>query len=793
MNRAATRVLCVPAFHLHCMTYFWKLLLLLLLLTKPEFVVAQSFSVNGYVEDSVSGERIPRVNLYLVAERAGTSTNDFGYFNLNVRPGSTKVSVSHVAYASQMLELSVQSDTTLVILLEPHVATLDSIIVTTGLTGMDEGLQMSRHNLSATQIEALPAVLGEADVIKALQLLPGAKPGREGFSGLHVRGGKTDQNLILLDGLPLYNPNHVLGLFSVFNPSALKQIELIKGGFPARYGGRLSSVIRLTMKEGNLNRFGGEGKMGLLTSRLMVEGPIVRDRASFIVSARRTFLDQITRWFQPGEEQTGVYFYDLNFKANYIVSKRDRIYLSGYLGGDAYTHRTRPRSENPTRDETKFSVVWRNRLVSLRWNRLVSDHMFVSLTTGIVGYDIVNRFTSRYGTTSDLTETYRTTWKSSVLDYTVRVDAEYKPSLRHYFRFGAEATSHLFIPSSTRETFTSQEDSESTSAIRPSSRFVIGEFAVYAEDDIYLPWDVLLNLGLRFSGGRSEGRRVGFLEPRTSLNVPLTDRIVAKASYAFMQQYMHLLTGTGSSLSREIWIPFMPGIDPQKSSQIAIGLTYRLPRQHVGITLEGYYKHLGNQIEYRPDVLPYQATVMGWPSVVERGQGTAYGMELLVRRQQRRLRGWISYTWSQSRRLYPGLNSGRSYPDGYDRRHDFSLVSQYQLTEYTLLSASWVYSSGYPIWLPAGRYFDRIHHEEWLEYTSINSARVPSTHRLDLTAQFTKQIKWGKRTARLGLFNVYNRRNPMYVYPQIDSNGTIRWKRLTLLQLVPDFSYGIRF
>lgn len=771
------------------MNRYWTLLLLLLL-AKPGSILAQSFSVRGYVEDLSSGERISQVNLYLIDEKTGTSTNEFGYFNLNVPSGTTKVSVSHIVYAPQVLEWSVQSDTTLVIQLEPRVALLDSVIVIADGTTLRESIQMSRNYLNAAQIESMPAILGEADVVKALQLLPGVQPTREGFSSFHVRGGRRDQNLVLLDGLALHNPSHVLGLFSVFNPSALKHIELLKGGFPARYGGRLSSVVRITMKEGNVKQFGGEGKLGLLTSRLMLEGPIVRDRASWIISARRSFLDQIARWFQPENEQTNFYFYDLNFKGNFAISKRDQIYLSGYLGSDAYTFRTLPTLENSNTGDTDYRVDWRNQLISLRWNRLVNDRMFLSVMAGIVGYDLESRFISRETAPP---ESYHTTWKSSILDYTARVDAEYNLSSRHYLRFGAEATSRLFTPSSAQEIFHGGGNSGPTVKSHPSSRFNAGEYAVYVEDEMNIPGKVEINLGLRLSGGQSEGYKVTALEPRASASIPLTARVAMKASYAFMQQYMHFLTGAGTSLSRETWIPFMPGLDPQKGSQIAVGLTRQIPRKSIRITLEGYYKHVGNQIEYRSDVLPYQANVLGWPTVIERGKGMAYGMELLVRRQQRRLRGWGSYTWSQSRRQYAGLNDGRPFPDGYDRTHDFSLVGQYQLTEHTLLSASWVYSSGYPIWLPAGRYYDPIHDEEWFEYGAINRTRVPPTHRLDLTAQFTNQIKWGRRTFSIGLFNVYNRRNPMYVYPDISLSGTIQWKRRTLLQLVPDFSYGIRF
>lgn len=763
----------------------WKVLTLLVLLVTPEITAAQSYSIHGYVEDAANGERIPRVNLYLVDQRAGMSTNDFGYFNLNVPGGDTKVSVTHVAYFPEVLDLSVRSDTMLVLQLRPRITPLDSLIVTPTFADLEERIQMSRHYLSATEINAMPAALGEADVIKALQFLPGVQPGKEGFSGIHVRGGRRGQNLILLDGLPLYNPVHALGLFSTFNPSTLKHVEMLKGGFPARYGGRLSSIIRLTMKEGNLKRFGGEGKLGLLTSRVMLEGPIVRERASWIVSARRTFLDQATRWVQTREEYIGFYFYDLNFKANYILSQKDRIYVSGYLGRDVFIYRTRPPKGISFGNKTKQSLDWGNRLVSFRWNRLMSDRMFINLTAGIVGYDIANRFTS-YEPGPDSSDTYKSFWQSSILDYIVRLDAEYKPGANHYFRFGAETTSHLFIPSSTSYL----EDDKSRS--HPSSRFNTKEFALYAEDEFFLPWDVEVNLGLRFSIGQSEGRKSQAVEPRVSLNVPLTMRMDAKASYAFMQQYHHFLTATGSSFSRETWIPFMPGLDPQKSSQIALGIAYHFPNQSTKVSLEGYYKELQDQIEYRAGTFPYQATAVGWPSVVEHGQGKAYGMEVMLRRQQRRLSGWVSYTWSRSTRRYPGRNDGKSYPDRFERIHDLSLMAQYQVTEFTLVSASWVFSSGHPIWLPAGRYYDYTNGYELFEYGSVNHTRVPSTHRLDITAQFTKQIKWGKRTFSLGLFNVYNRRNPAFVYPE-ENFGAIRWKRVSLLQLVPDFSYGIRF
>jgi len=755
--------------------------------------MAQSFSVNGYVEDVLSGERIPSVNVYLVEERAGTSSNEFGYFNLNMGSGCSKVSVSHVIYTTLLLDWCIQKDSIFVIEMSPRIASLDSLIITPPISGDADGIQMSRHQLSAAEVESMPSILGEADVIKVIQLLPGAKPGREGFNDLYVRGGQPDQNLILLDGLSLYNPNHILGLFGVFNPSILKQIEFIKGGFPARFGGRLSSVINLTTKDGNLKHYGGEGKLGLLTSRLMIEGPIIKERASIIISGRRTFLDQVARWFQPKQRQESIFFYDLNVKTNLILSNRDRIYVSGYFGGDQFMTRTRPTRESAFSRNTNHKVEWRNQLLSLRWHRLVGDQVFMSVTMGTVGYDVINKFRSRQAIETDSSESFRSSWTSSVRDYTLRFNAEYKPTRHHNVRFGGEITSHTFKPSSTQSVLINQQGEQPRSQVRESASIMTTEYATYLEDEIYLFENITAHLGIRYSGGRSDGQHAYAVEPRGSVKFSLTHELDAKVSYAFVKQYLHRLRGVGSSISREVWIPFMSGIRPKTSSQIAIGVASRLPRHGIELTLEGYYKHIDDQIEYQLDTLPYQASSRGWPNIVEHGRGTSYGIEFMVRRQNHRFNGWINYSWSHAHRVFLGLNDGMSFHDNYDRRHDISIVGQYQVTQFTSVSASWVYSSGYPLWLPSGRYYDPINDVGWFEYGRINATRSPASHRLDLTARFTKQIKWGKRTFSLGLFNVYNRRNPMYVYPQVNIYGTIRWERVTLLQLIPDFSYAIQF
>ncbi len=762
---------------------------------------AQSVIVSGYVEDASSGERIPGAHIYLVQERVGATSNAFGFYSLAVAPGPLRASVTHVSYLSQRLDFPVVADTSLVVRLAPRVLQMDEALVTADEASGASEVQMSRHRLAVEEVETLPVLLGEPDLLKTLQLLPGVQSGREGFTGLYVRGGRAGQNLILLDGLPLYNPAHVLGLFSVFNASAMKQVELIKGGFPARYGGRLSSVANFTMKEGNMKRFAGEAALGLLTSRFLLEGPIARDRASFIVSGRRTFLDLLAWWPQriwDSGKRYGAHFHDLNFKANYLISDRDRLYVSGYLGRDAFTYRERYRGARPIIDETDFEIAWRNRLASLRWNRLMSDRWFASVLAGVTHYRIRSQVGSRDGDKGGEVDAYRQAWASSVRDYATRLDMEYALSLRHYLRFGAEYVAHRFTPGSTRTSRT-VSDEEDVSYMRVESNPLPSrEFALYVEDEWRGPWGVRANAGLRLSGSNSEGAVARSAEPRLALNIPLWGGYAGKLSYAYTQQYMHLLTGTGASLPNDLWIPFMPGVRPQRSSQIAAGLARSLPAHGLELSLEGYYKVMTSQVEYRTGAYGYQALQAGWPSLLAQGSGRSYGAEFFAERRRRRLSGWLSYTWARTRRTFAGLNEGDPFPDGYDRRHDVSVVLQYRLTDHTSLSGSWVYGSGYPVWSGTGMYrlsssLDGRYYDSFLDYGPVNASRAPAHHRLDVSAHFTKQVRWGERTFSLGLYNAYNRKNPMLVYADSDFEGRIRWKKVSVLQLIPAISYQLRF
>ena len=762
---------------------------------------AQSVIVSGYVEDASSGERIPGAHVYLVQEKVGATSNSFGFYSLAVAPGPLRVSVTHVSYLPQRLAFSITADTSLVIRLAPRVLQMEEVVVSAEEAPAASEVQMSRHRLAIEEVETLPVLIGEPDLLKTLQLLPGVQSGREGFSGLYVRGGRAGQNLILLDGLPLYNPTHLLGLFSVFNTSAMKQVELIKGGFPARYGGRLSSVVNFTMKEGNMKRFAGEGALGLLTSRFLVEGPIVRDRASFIVSGRRTFMDLLAWWPQKiwdSGKRYGGHFHDLNFKANYLISDRDRLYASGYLGRDAFTYSERYRGPRPIVDDFDFELAWRNRLASLRWNRLMSDRWFANVLAGVTQYRVSSQVGVRNGDKGSEPDTYRQAWASSVLDFTTRLDMEYAAGLRHYLRFGAEYVAHRFTPGSTRTTLTVSDGGDLNQLRVQSNRMLSRDVALYVEDEWQGPLGVRTNAGLRLSGSDGRGSFARSVEPRLAINIPLGSGYAGKLSYAYTQQYMHLLTGTGASLPKDLWIPSVQGIRPQRSSQIAAGLARSLPEYGLELSIEGYYKVMTSQIDYKTGAYPYQALQVGWPSLIEHGSGRSYGAEFFAERQRRRLSGWFSYTWARTQRTFAGLNGGDPFPDGYDRRHDVSLVLQYRLTDHTSLSGSWVYGSGYPVWTATGQYrsfysLDSGSDATFLDYGPVNASRAPAHHRLDLSARFTKQVRWGLRTFSLGVYNAYNRKNPMLIFPSSGHDDVIQWKKTSLLQLVPAISYQRKF
>jgi len=498
------------------------------------------------VEDVTNGERILGASIYAPELEIGTTTNQYGFYTLTSDTASILLLVSHVGYESVSSRIPLTSDTTLTFTLVPRVFTLADLDVIVNRETELDNIQMSRHEIPIEEIETLPVILGEIDIQKTLQLLPGVQSGVEGSSGLYVRGGRADQNMILLDGLQIYNPNHLFGFFSVFNSSAMKQVELIKGGFPARYGGRLSSIVNYTMKEGNLKRLEGEGALAIISSRLLLQGPIVKDRASFLIAGRETFSDELMRLYSIGQrEENSAGFYDLNFKANYILSQRDRIYLSAYAGQDKFSYVRRPFHGSEEINDS-YQLSWRNRLASLRWNRLIGDRMFATALVGITHYRFASntRFIDVEG---DESIEFSQTWHSGIDDWTARIDFEYIPNTRHYLRFGAEAILHRFTPGSTQTLFDQSGKRPVNLLQTPLGTLDSQEIAIYAEDEIQLYPSLRLSSGIRFSRYFTHDKWFQSFEPRLATSLRITENTVAKASFARSKQYVHLLTGGGSA------------------------------------------------------------------------------------------------------------------------------------------------------------------------------------------------------------------------------------------------------
>ena len=790
------------------LTFLFTAAVYLSVLHSP-FAVAQEnhVTVSGIVTDAETGELVVGATLYLAAQDVGGTTNQYGFYSLTLQPDSVRMIVNHVAYVPQVLTYASEEDLRLDISLVPVTFALDEIEVIATVESALQTTQMSGISLPVQNVEVLPALLGEVDVLRIIQLLPGVQSGVEGSTGLYVRGGGPDQNLYLLDGTQIYNPSHLFGFLSTFNPDAIKDVRLLKGGFPARYGGRLSSVIDLTMKEGNMKRFAGAGAIGLLASRLTVEGPIVRDQASFLVAGRRSYADVLARPFLSDEDEDfGYYFYDVNVKTNVILTPRDRIYLSGYLGDDRLYQRYNY-SENE-RDEAALN--WSNLTGTFRWNHIFGARFFSNWLVGYTNYSLLatneNQYTSHYVSDGEVeTRQYSASYESGIRDLHARADAEFIPNARHNLRFGLGGQLHSFLTGAYEEIH-QVNDVLDYSSVTSDRRSRAGEFQAYIEDDWRLAPRVRLNTGIHTSSFLIDGKTYYSVEPRIGALFRLDSRTSFKASLAYMQQYIHLLaTTSGLSLPTDLWVPATARIKPQQSMQVAGGAVHSISGGKFEISIEGYYKQLQNLIEYEDGADFFNATLGTWEDRVETGRGVAYGGEVFLQKQSGRTTGWIGYTLSSSRRKFDRINDGAWFPYRYDRRHDAALVISHKLRPSFDISASWVYGTGQAVTLPVGH----IHAEDqtfvafpwgrasWLQLYSVqssrNGARMPSYHRLDLSIRIKRTGRRLKRTLSIGTYNTYNRRNALSIYAQRDPTGDLIFKKFSLLPIIPAISYQLSY
>ncbi|MCD9015325.1 TonB-dependent receptor [Parachryseolinea silvisoli] len=749
-------------------------------------------NVSGFVRDAESGESLVGANVVDVTSGKGVATNTFGFFSLDTSGDS--IAVSFVGYAYQKLAVS-QAEDGFVITLSRENNILTEVLI----SGADarELAEMSTVRLSPDQVKKLPVFMGETDMLKTLQLLPGVQAGTEGTAGFHVRGGGPDQNLILLDGVPVYNANHLFGFFSVFNADAINSVELIKGGFPARYGGRLSSIVDIQMKEGNLHELEGEGAIGLVASKITVSGPINKGKTSFMLSARRTYIDAFAvplAKLSGSDRVVGGSFWDVNAKVNHIMSPKDRVYASFYSGRDKLYDEYSYDNEGVKEDE-HAEIQWGNITSALRWNHQYTDRLFSNLTATYTRYqfELGTRVNYQYADDLNTPDIYRDNeYYSNIRDVGLKMDFDYFLNNDHLIKFGANLVHHALRPGVSN--FRSHIQADTTFG---STKIGLDEMYVYAEDEVSLSNATRANIGVHYSAARAGSKTYTSWQPRVTLSQRLGSALSVKASYSRMAQYIHLLVNSGIGLPTDLWVPSTERVKPQLSDQVALGLSsgYR----YIEISVEGYYKWMNNLIEYK-DGAGFLDIDSRWENKVEFGSGKSYGAEFFVQKKSGRFTGWLSYTWSKSIREFDNLNFGKPFPYRYDRRHNVSVVYNVAVNSRIDIGAVWVYSTGNAVTLPTSTYpkaiwdSNQAGYEDYIKhYPGRNSSRMKDYHRLDLSISFKKATRWGERKWVVGLYNSYNRLNPIYIELNDENRLNKKFRQLSIFPLIPNVSYQFKF
>ena len=804
--------------------------LILLFIFTTTLSAQQKYTISGYMSDGSTGEKLIGANIFEKNHLQGNVSNTFGFYSLTLPAGAVDLEVSYIGYGNQTLSFDMQRDT--VINFDFSTALeLETVVVQADKQyRIEEDAQMSRMEIPIEQIKKIPALLGENDVLKALQLLPGVQSGGEGQSGLYVRGGSPDQNLVLLDGVPVYNVSHVLGIFSVFNADAIKNVTLTKGGFPARYGGRLSSVLEINMKEGNMKEFHGEGSIGTISSKLTLEGPIIKDKMSFIVSARRTYIDLIAKPFialannanqsQGFDEKFGLklYFYDLNAKLNYKINDKHRLYLSAYSGADVFGVNYEYSNGSGT-DTEQFSggLDWGNVISSFRWNYKINNKLFANTTLNYSNYniDIPTTFSSTYenNTGESIMESVSVNYRSGIKDFSGKVDFDYIPNPNNYIRFGANLTHHTYTPGVV--SFEAEFEDANIDTLLGDNVTESYETAIYVEDEISLG-KLKANVGLHFSMFNVEGETYTSLQPRIGLRYLLPRDVALKASFSTMTQFINLLTSEALSLPTDLWVPSTARVKPQESWQAALGVAKTFDDKYE-FSVEAYYKQMNNVISFKEGSSFAFGFEEDWQNKITQGDGEAYGVELFLQKKTGKTTGWIGYTLSWNNRTFEEINGGKTFPFRYDRRHDISIVALHQFNERVSLSAAWIFGTGNAFTLPRFRYpydqstftFTDYNGQQTSETVTSdveslgkkNNFRMTNYHRLDISLELSKQKKRVLRTWVFGVYNTYFHSNPYFVIPRTifstDSDGNSISERVysevSILPIIPSVSYKIKF
>ncbi|MBA2583398.1 MAG: TonB-dependent receptor [Bacteroidetes bacterium] len=780
-------------------------LLTCFLFASSSLLAQNKFTISGYVKDDNTGEFLTGANIYVKEILKGATSNQYGFYSITLDKGEHTLIASFLGFQDYSQAILLNENKRINIALNPK-SILGKEVVITG-EKEDKNIQsteMGRIEMDVEQIKTLPAFMGEVDILKALQLLPGIQSAGEGNSGFYVRGGGPDQNLILLDEAVVYNASHLFGFFSVFNSDAVKNIQLIKGGMPANYGGRLASVIDVSMKEGNSKKLQVDGGLGLISSRLTIQGPLIKDTSSFIISGRRTYIDVLAKQFIKDTSPfkgSGYYFYDLNGKVNYRISDKDRLFLSGYFGRDVFSYRNKKAGFN-------VDIPWGNSTASARWNHLFNDKLFMNATAIFSDYQFAFEA---------MQSDFEFRLFSGIRSWNGKVDFNWFPSIRHNVKFGANYNYHTFTPSNA--TAKQGDVIFDTGSI---TRLYAHEAAIYITDEFTITDKLSLNAGIRYSFFRqvgpfnrfvkddrgettdtifyNSGEKVidhGGPEPRLSLRYALNRNSSIKASYTRNYQYIHMASLSAVSLPTDIWVPSTSLVSPQLGTQYAIGYFRNFFDNTFETSVELYYKEMKNQVEYKEGYLPENGMFDNPDQGLTFGDGQAYGSEFFIKKRKGKVHGWIGYTLSRTTRIFPEINAGKEFFAKFDRRHDMSVVLIYDLNPKWTFSAIFIYGTGNAITLPVTRY--TIDGFLISEYGARNSFRMPAYHRADVSVTYnTKREGKFRSSWNFSVFNVYNRYNPYFIY--FDNAGDISKGNLevkaiqvSLFPILPSLTWNFSF
>lgn len=786
-------------------------ILLFFIIWTGNSIAQEKFTISGYVKEKSSGEELIGANISVIGETKGTTTNAYGFYSLTLPEGTYKISYSFIGYQKIIKEITLDKKQRVNIELPVTAIQTDEVVVSSERNDANVSRnRMSVEKLPVEDIKTLPAFMGEVDVMKTIQLLPGVQSAGEGNTGFYVRGGGPDQNLIILDDATVYNASHLFGFFSVFNADAIKDVELFKGGMPAQYGGRLSSVLDISMKNGSMKSYHVQGGIGTIATRFTAEGPIQKDKSSFIISGRRTYIDILIQPFINKDSPfkgSGYYFYDLNAKANYRFSDKDRLYLSGYYGKDVFNFKAADGDFN-------MRIPWGNGIGTIRWNHLFNDKFFMNTTAVFSEYE----FETDVSFGMDGESFFELIQHSGIRDYYINQDYTLMPGPRHNIKFGVNYIFHVFSPNTVR---IEQEGTEID--LDDSQKQYAHEAAVYLGDNFKISDKLSIYGGVRASLFMQVGKFKRYIkdeyllnnidsvmydwgepvqtyhavEPRFNLKYSTGKTSSIKASYIRNKQYIHLASLSASTLPTDIWVPSTDVVKPKIGSQYAIGFFKNFNDNLFETSIEIYYKDMKNLIEYVDGALPFDQLNDNPDNYFVFGNGESYGAEFFIKKRYGSLTGWIGYTLAKTERTFPDIDEGRPFPAKYDRRHDLSISLNYQFSEKWTFSTVFVYATGNTTTLPESRYM--VNGEIIEEYGDRNSYRMDPYHRLDLSVTyFHKKTKKWESSWNFSIYNVYNRKNPYFIYFDYEGNasdGTFNTyaKQVSLFPILPSITWNFKF